>query len=586
MAERLLWLRPTPSLPCNPLLTLQPLAKSASSLGSGDALPAPLSGKVLAASPLPADLLCYELDSVMMTTSDRKPFEIARDALKQITARKMQPTPANYQAIYNEIAGTANDPPFPMERLRDIARVLPAKTPGQLKQRALFESAIGQLSWTGVKNALVAYGGFTPAVPLHGAGAPLAAGATAPAPAQSAPALTAEFLGQIARMIEFMLPAMGDEDERFGEQAQTLLAAMRRPAAETDVGGVKIMLANFSHRVSFAAEEQLEVKSTLLRLLQLIIQNIGALCLDDRWLKGQTDALMAAAMPPLTLRRLDDVERRLKDVILKQSEAKGRLLDAQTEMRQMLAMFVERLSHMTESTSAYHGKLEETARLIEQAQSFAEITPVLKDIVGTTRTMASDSLSARDQLRDMQERVDASEVELAKLHQQLDRISAQARHDPLTGALNRKGLDEAMEREVSNVRRKGLPLCMGMLDIDNFKLLNDRLGHASGDSALTHLANVAREVMRPQDSLARYGGEEFVLLLPDTALDQGIEAMTRLQRELTKRFFMAGTEKVLITFSAGVAQLGEEENGAEAIRRADQAMYLAKRAGKNRVLGA
>jgi diguanylate cyclase len=210
----------------------------------------------------------------------------------------------------------------------------------------------------------------------------------------------------------------------------------------------------------------------------------------------------------------------------------------------------------------------------------------LKDIVGTTRTMASDSLSARDQLRDMQERVDASEVELAKLHQQLDRISAQARHDPLTGALNRKGLDEAMEREVSNVRRKGLPLCMGMLDIDNFKLLNDRLGHASGDSALTHLANVAREVMRPQDSLARYGGEEFVLLLPDTALDQGIEAMTRLQRELTKRFFMAGTEKILITFSAGVAQLGEEENGNEAIRRADQAMYLAKRAGKNRVLGA
>ena len=523
----------------------------------------------------------------MMTTSDRKPFEIARDALKQISARKMLPTPANYQAIYNEIAGTPNDPPFPLERLRDIARALPAKTPGQLKQRALFESAIGQLSWSGVKNALVAYGGFTPAAAPHGAGASLVPGsAVTPVPAQSAPALTAEFLAQIARMIEFMMPALGDEDERFGEQARTLLAAMRRPAAESDVGAVKLMLANFSHRVSFAAEEQLEVKSTLIKLLQLIIQNIGALCVDDRWLKGQTDALIAAAMPPLTLRRLDDMERRLKDVILKQSQAKERLLDTQTEMRQMLAVFVERLSHMTESTSAYQGKLEETARLIEQAKSFAEITPVLKEIVGTTRTIASDSLSARDQLRDMQDRVEASEVELAKLHQQLDRISAQARHDPLTGVLNRKGLDEALEREVSSVRRKGLPLCIGMLDIDNFKSLNDRLGHASGDSALTHLANVAREVMRPQDSLARYGGEEFVLLLPDTTLDHGIEAMTRLQRELTKRFFMAGSEKILITFSAGVAQLGEEESGSEAIRRADQAMYLAKRAGKNRVLGA
>jgi diguanylate cyclase len=77
-----------------------------------------------------------------------------------------------------------------------------------------------------------------------------------------------------------------------------------------------------------------------------------------------------------------------------------------------------------------------------------------------------------------------------------------------------------------------------------------------------------------------------VILMPDTPLENGIEAMTRLQRELTKRFFLAGTEKVLITFSAGVAQLAEGENGASAIKRADEAMYLAKRAGKNRVLGA
>jgi diguanylate cyclase len=103
---------------------------------------------------------------------------------------------------------------------------------------------------------------------------------------------------------------------------------------------------------------------------------------------------------------------------------------------------------------------------------------------------------------------------------------------------------------------------------------------------MAHLASVAQEVMRPQDTLARYGGEEFVILLPDTPLDKGIEAITRLQRELTKRFFLAGTEKVLITFSAGVAQLTAGETGADAIKRADQAMYLAKRAGKNRVLGA
>ena len=127
---------------------------------------------------------------------------------------------------------------------------------------------------------------------------------------------------------------------------------------------------------------------------------------------------------------------------------------------------------------------------------------------------------------------------------------------------------------------------MALLDIDNFKKINDTLGHTTGDQALAHLAQVARDSMRPQDTLARYGGEEFVILLPDTPLERGIEAMTRLQRELTKNLFLANSEKILITFSAGVAQVGMDEDTGSAIKRADQAMYTAKRAGKNRVLGA
>ena len=90
--------------------------------------------------------------------------------------------------------------------------------------------------------------------------------------------------------------------------------------------------------------------------------------------------------------------------------------------------------------------------------------------------------------------------------------------------------------------------------------------------------------MRTTDSLARYGGEEFVILMPDTSLDQGVETMVRLQRALTKAIFLADREKVLITFSAGVAQIGTGEAAEDAIARADRAMYLAKRAGKNRVM--
>ena len=224
------------------------------------------------------------------------------------------------------------------------------------------------------------------------------------------------------------------------------------------------------------------------------------------------------------------------------------------------------------------------ARQIENVHSIEDLAPLLSDVIGATRAMADETASSREQLHSLQEKVLATEAEIAKLHLELQNASTSARHDPLTNALNRKGLDESLVREIATMRRKDTPLSLALLDIDNFKKLNDELGHETGDEALIHLVNVVRENLRPQDTLARYGGEEFVILMPETLLNDAITAMTRLQRELTKNFFLAGKERILITFSAGVAQLASDESGADAIKRADQAMYLAKRAGKNRVM--
>lgn len=518
--------------------------------------------------------------------AEKKPFEIARETLKQLTVRKLVPTPANYQSIYNEVAGIPHVPQFPADILRDISQALPTKTPGQQRQKGLLDYSIDRLSWEGVKSALVAYGGFTPA---NGSdptsGSKTGFNTANDDAATSAPSvISAEFLSQIGKLIEYAQPALGKDDARFTEQTETLIKALRQP--NQDLIAVKQQLVHYSHRLSFAAEDQAEIRTALLRLLHMVFENIGELSLEEQWLKGQMDALMQASAPPLSLRRLDDVEQRLKDVIFKQKDAKGRYLQAQDDMRSMLAAFVDRLAQMTQSTGSYQTKLEESARQIEQAKSLADIAPLLREVVGATRNMASESQSSREELQSMRSRVSETEGQIAKLHQELDRVSLQARHDPLTGALNRKGLDEAMVREVSSVRRKEQALSVALLDIDNFKKLNDTQGHATGDVALAHLAQVARESLRPQDTLARYGGEEFVILMPDTTLDKGIEAMTRLQRELTKKFFLAGTEKLLITFSAGVAQLAAKEEPMDAIKRADQAMYLAKRAGKNRVLAA
>jgi diguanylate cyclase len=513
-----------------------------------------------------------------MHMSEKRSFETARETLKQLTLRKLPPTPVNYKAIYNEIAGIPSVEHFPAQELRSVASALQAKTPGQQRQKGLLESSIDRMNWDGVRAAFVAYASFLPA------GSELAStGASGATLSDSVSPLTPEFLVQMGRLIEYAQPALGSDDVRFAEQSKELIKALKQP--DFDVFAVKQMLVNYSHRLSFAAEDQAEIKNALLKLLHLVFENIGDLSIDEQWLKGQMDALKTASAPPLSLRRLDDVANLLKDVISKQKDAKQRTSLAQAEMRTLLATFIDRLSQMLQSTGTFQEKMEESARLIENAKSIEEIAPVLKEVVGATRTVAKDTVSVRDELQTMREQANSTQAEIAKLHLELDRISTQARHDPLTGALNRRGLEEALEREISTVRRKETPLSVGLLDIDNFKALNDAMGHAMGDNALKHLAQVARECMRPQDTLSRYGGEEFVILLPDTVLEKGIEAMTRLQRELTKRFFMAGTEKVLITFSAGVAQLNSNEPGMDAIRRADKAMYLAKRAGKNRVVG-
>jgi len=123
-----------------------------------------------------------------------------------------------------------------------------------------------------------------------------------------------------------------------------------------------------------------------------------------------------------------------------------------------------------------------------------------------------------------------------------------------------------------------------LLDIDNFKKLNDSLGHDAGDAALIHLATVIRETMRPQDTIARYGGEEFIILLPDTSIEDAQTAIVRLQRELTRRIFLHNNDRQLITFSAGVTDFRAEDTQLSVTKRADEAMYAAKQAGKNRVL--
>jgi len=164
----------------------------------------------------------------------------------------------------------------------------------------------------------------------------------------------------------------------------------------------------------------------------------------------------------------------------------------------------------------------------------------------------------------------------------LRRLSQEVSTDQLTQVANRRGLLQAFDAERSRMERTGGILSVGLLDIDNFKRLNDQLGHSVGDEALRSLAAVVSGTLRPTDVTARYGGEEFVVLLPDTSVEEAQLILTRLQRSLSGGLFMHEEKQVFVTFSAGVSayQLGERIE--DALERADQALYEAKRTGKNR----
>jgi len=159
-------------------------------------------------------------------------------------------------------------------------------------------------------------------------------------------------------------------------------------------------------------------------------------------------------------------------------------------------------------------------------------------------------------------------------------------HDELTGLANRRLLRNRLEMELDRARRFEHPLSVLAADIDDFKLLNDRHGHATGDAALREVASTMRASVRRVDTVARTGGEEFVVLLPQAELDEAFGVAEKLRRQIEARAMPGGQEQPngRLTISVGVAALRDGDELDELLERADRALYAAKGAGRNRVV--
>lgn len=159
-----------------------------------------------------------------------------------------------------------------------------------------------------------------------------------------------------------------------------------------------------------------------------------------------------------------------------------------------------------------------------------------------------------------------------------------ARHDVLTGLGNRRKFDEAFCVEANRIERNGGKLCVMMADIDHFKQINDRYGHDAGDEVLVHFGELLRLLVRPTDIVARTGGEEFVVIMPHTELWKAVVTAERLRISLAERH--VGKVDEPVTVSIGVAELEQGESRDSVLHRADQALYQAKRSGRDKVVTA
>jgi diguanylate cyclase len=387
----------------------------------------------------------------------------------------------------------------------------------------------------------------------------------------------------LAKTLEFGVVAQLSHLPKLAEKAQQIATAVREANSASSLSNVESGLKSLWVGIELQSTDSHDQQETLKRILLLLVENIGELLDDDTWLRGQLNLVQEVLAGPLQTRSLQEAEMRLKEVIFKQSMVKHGLREATATLKATMTTFVNRMSEAVAANDEYQDKIASHIEQISNTEDVLELNRILENLLEETRVAQTHTRRAHDQLIHERDTAMQAENRIKELETELAQMSTLVREDPLTHSLNRRGLDDEFAREASRADRYKTPFCIAVLDIDNFKALNDKRGHQTGDEALIHLVRIAKEELRLTDHIARMGGEEFLVILPNTPLDEGARIITRLQRSLTKKYFLDNNEKVLITFSAGVTERARGEAQDISIARADASMYEAKQAGKNRV---
>jgi diguanylate cyclase len=521
--------------------------------------------------------------------------QLAKGALRRLAVEKLEPTPENYARAYRQEAG---EPQVAegvaiaglIERIvRGIERGSKGWTPARKKeslQRVLdgsrsdskrLQQRLTQLvtSWdTDPADSAVATGEDAPADELR-----LTTGLMPLDDDGAAPLPWGRAVDALGDTVQQALPVVDAQPHALALELASLTEGLSSTAATPELVAE---LEALCQRIAPVLQHRHRLVDQLGSLCAELTASLTDLAENDSWAKGQCEAMQVKIDEGLSARGIRAVSELLRDTRERQGQLRSERERARDSLKGLINQMLTELNQLGSQTGNFHESVGRYADVIEKADSLETLAGAVREMVEESRTV--QALVQQTQARLQAEHSKASDLtqRVAELETEMRRLSDEVSTDQLTQIANRRGLLQAFDAERARMERSGVTLSVGLLDIDNFKRLNDNLGHSAGDEALKALAAVVSKTLRPTDLVARYGGEEFVVLLPDTPVDEGQQILTRLQRSLTGGLFMHENKQVFVTFSAGVTSYRAGERLEDALERADQALYEAKRTGKNR----
>lgn len=252
------------------------------------------------------------------------------------------------------------------------------------------------------------------------------------------------------------------------------------------------------------------------------------------------------------------------------------------EQRESLQKILGKIAGFTEETDKQAHQFGDSLQVYGDTLKQRPDASILDTLISD---MAGDTYKMRGSMQSLKSELEASKLEVEKLHQELKSARGEALIDPLTGVLNRRGFENVAKQICDDKAALDKGVCLLMVDIDHFKMVNDTYGHLFGDKIIRIIAETLKSKIRGQDSVARLGGEEFAVLLTETNIAGARTVAEHVRQSIERgKVRRLDTQEQIsgITISIGIAAYAIGKNFVELLDQADKALYLSKQQGRNR----